>query len=85
MSLNDAKKSFAKRIWVIDNSGSMQAVDGHKIVATGRQANQMKIVPCSRWEEIQACTSYHIQIAAAMEAPTTFRVSEDMIGLGWQK
>lgn len=74
MSLNDTKKTFLKRIWVVDNSGSMQATDGHRIVATGRQANQMKIVPCSRWEEIQACVSYHIQIAAAMEAPTTFRL-----------
>ena len=75
MSLNDAKKSFAKRIWIVDNSGSMQATDGHRIVATGRKANQMKVVPSSRWEEIQDCVGYHIQIAAAMEAPTTFRVS----------
>ena len=53
LSLNSSKKTFSKRIWVVDNSGSMQASDGHKLVATGRQANQVALVPSSRWEEIQ--------------------------------
>ena len=54
--------------------GSMQTTDGNKLVATGKHANQMKMVQCSRWEEIQESVSYHIQLAAAMKAPTTFRV-----------
>ena len=31
------------------------------------------MVPCSRYEEIQECVNYHISLAGAIEAPTTFR------------
>ncbi|CAB9507730.1 expressed unknown protein [Seminavis robusta] len=74
LSLNSSKKTFRSRTWVVDNSGSMQACDGHKLVATGRQANQVALVPSSRWEEIQECVTYHIQLAAAIESNTTFRL-----------
>jgi len=46
-SFADVKTTFPLRIWVIDNSGSMQKVDGHRIVST-RTKNDMKIVDCTR-------------------------------------
>ncbi|CAB9500767.1 expressed unknown protein [Seminavis robusta] len=75
-SLDDAKQTFAKRIWVVDNSGSMQKTDGHRLVDTGRRKN-LKFVACSRWEEITECVCYHIQLAALIQAPTSFRFLND--------
>eukprot|EP00978_Attheya_sp_CCMP212_P043201 scaffold277877_cov24-Attheya_sp.AAC.1 len=46
--------SFPLRIWVVDNSGSMQMADGHRIVPT-KKKNDVKIVSCSRWDEICEC------------------------------
>jgi len=75
-SLNDTKKAFAKRIWIVDNSGSMNCTDGHRFVET-RCKNDVKMVPCSRWEEIQECVQYHIQLACSIGAPTEFRFLND--------
>ena len=73
MSLNDMRQIFALRFWIIDNSGSMQKTDGHRIVATTKR-NEVKQVACSRWEEIVECVEYHIRMAALIEAPTKFRL-----------
>ncbi|KAL7496787.1 hypothetical protein ACHAWT_007170 [Skeletonema menzelii] len=75
-SLAQTIKNFPLRIWVVDNSGSMQHVDGHRFVETKRQQD-VKIVNCSRWDEIKGCVEYHAQISAALEAPTTFRMLND--------
>mmetsp|Transcript_14433 Transcript_14433/g.19762 ORF Transcript_14433/g.19762 Transcript_14433/m.19762 type:complete len:389 (-) Transcript_14433:331-1497(-) len=71
-SLADNQKAFPLRIWVVDNSGSMQKTDGHRIVETTSKSS-VKIVPCTRWEEIGECVNYHVQMAALVEAPTIFR------------
>lgn len=65
---------FLSKIWIIDNSGSMRHSDGHRIVPTLKKGD-VKMVPCSRWEEIQECVNYHISLAGAIEASTYFRVS----------
>jgi len=72
-SLADNLEAFPLRIWVVDNSGSMQKADGHKIVETASKSN-VKIVPCTRWDEIRECVNYHVQMAALLEAPTSFRL-----------
>lgn len=72
-SLNNTKHEFGQRIWIIDNSGSTATADGHRIVPTLKKGD-VKMVPCSRYEEIQECVNYHIALAGAIEAPTTFRL-----------
>ena len=73
MSLNQMKEVFALRIWIVDNSGSMQKTDGHRIIPT-KNRDVVKTVPCSRWEEIHECVDYHIKLAGLIEAPTRFRL-----------
>lgn len=75
-SLAQTIKNFPLRIWVVDNSGSMQNTDGHRFVETKR-TQDVKVVDCSRWNEIKDCIEYHAQMAAALEAPTTFRMLND--------
>uniref|UniRef100_A0A7S2EWP1 VWFA domain-containing protein n=1 Tax=Trieres chinensis TaxID=1514140 RepID=A0A7S2EWP1_TRICV len=67
------KDIFPVRFWVVDNSGSMNKPDGHRIIETTKH-NNVKIVPCTRWEEIKECVNYHAQMAALLAAPTVFRL-----------
>lgn len=76
MSLNDAKKAFSHHFWIVDNSGSMQKCDGHRMAET-KIRGTVKMVSCSRWEEIQECVNYHIQLAGLLETPTRFRLLND--------
>mmetsp|Transcript_23328 Transcript_23328/g.50586 ORF Transcript_23328/g.50586 Transcript_23328/m.50586 type:complete len:393 (+) Transcript_23328:89-1267(+) len=68
--------AFPLRIWVVDNSGSMNAQDGNRIVATSRK-DDVKVVPCTRWKELQGTIEYHVQMAALLQAPTIFRMLND--------
>lgn len=72
-SLTENNINFPLRIWVVDNSGSMQTNDGQKIVPTSTK-NDIKLVQCTRWNEIKECVTYHIQMSALLEAPTSFRL-----------
>ena len=72
-SLSLVKQTFAKRIFIIDNSGSMQTNDGHKMVDV-KARGVIKIAPCSRWEEIRECINYHIRLTSIIQAPTSFRL-----------
>ena len=76
ISLAQTIKNFPLRIWVVDNSGSMQTADGHRFVETKR-TQDVKVVKCSRWHELRDCIEYHAHMAAALEAPTTFRMLND--------
>jgi hypothetical protein len=71
-SITNTKITFPLRFWVIDNSGSMQGIDGHRIIQA--KNNELKFAPCTRWKEIEECVSYHIQLSATLEAPTIFRL-----------
>lgn len=66
-------KTFSLRFWVVDNSGSMSLNDGHRFVNT-KNKNTVKMVSCTRWKEIQEAVDYHAQLAALLQAPTTFRL-----------
>ena len=73
-SLQQVKQVFPKRIFIIDNSWSMQQNDGHRMLETNKRGD-IRMVSCTRWEEIQECMSYHIRLVGLIEAPTSFRVS----------
>lgn len=67
--------AFAYRIWVVDNSGSMQITDGHRIVeSSDGKISQQRV---SRWEELQDTVMYHAEMAATLESPTVFRLLND--------
>ncbi len=66
-------KTFPLRFWVVDNSGSMSNTDGNRLVSTKNQS-KIKMVPCTRWKEIQGTVDYHAQMSALLQAPTTFRL-----------
>ena len=51
-ALNANCESFPVRFWIIDNSGSMNKPDGHRIIETLKK-DDVKIVDCTRWEEIK--------------------------------
>jgi hypothetical protein len=74
-AMTENNASFPLRIWVVDNSGSMATCDGHRMVET-KKSSDVKMVPCTRWSEIQDTVNYHVQMAALLQAPTVFRVSE---------
>mmetsp|Transcript_44858 Transcript_44858/g.52578 ORF Transcript_44858/g.52578 Transcript_44858/m.52578 type:complete len:377 (+) Transcript_44858:58-1188(+) len=73
MSLCQNALMFPLRFWVVDNSGSMNSLDGQKI-NENPDNNTIKILSCTRWEEIKECVNYHIQLSALINAPTTFRL-----------
>jgi len=63
---------FALRIWIVDNSGSMQTCDGKRAIemANGKTG----IVASSRWEELSDSLRWHARLAAAAQAPTELRL-----------
>ncbi|CAJ1953439.1 unnamed protein product [Cylindrotheca closterium] len=63
--------SFYQRVWIVDNSGSMQIGDGHRINTVG---GVIEMKPVSRWEEIQDTVIYHSQMAALLGSFTKFRL-----------
>ena len=65
---------FPLRFWILDNSGSMSFNDGYRILET-RHKHRVKIVPCTRWEELRECVAYHVELAGLLRTPTQFRVS----------
>jgi hypothetical protein len=72
--------AFARTFWVVDNSGSMQTKDGHRIMEKGKSSSSgggggiLNFVPCSRWRELVETVDYHANLAAILNAPTTFRL-----------
>jgi len=74
-SLNATKESLALRIWIIDNSGSMQNNDGNRLVVRSKDdyPHNVKMIACKRWEEMRSTVNYHIQLAETIQAPTSFR------------
>lgn len=73
-ALAENTQSFDHRIWVVDNSGSMQIGDGHRVsIADGK----ITLIPSSRWEEIQDTVIYHSQMAAVLNTYTRFRLLND--------
>jgi Mg-chelatase subunit ChlD len=78
-SITRSNDAFPLRIWVVDNSGSMNTSDGHRIHLTSD--NRIRLLDCSRWAELRDTVSYHAQLAALLEAPTSFRLLNPAYGI----
>jgi hypothetical protein len=72
--LGSTRITYPLRFWVVDNSGSMRTSDGHQI--RGDQQN-LRVVDCNRWVELQQAVSYHAELAGLLEATTVFRFLND--------
>ena len=72
-SLQHNRQAFDRTYWIVDNSGSMQTKDGHKITPNSR-SGILKFVECSRWKELVETVDYNINLAALLHTPTTFRL-----------
>ena len=70
---SSASTSIRKRIWILDNSGSMALQDGHSLLVTID-----KSVECSRWAEVQETVQCHAELASRFHAPTEFRLLNPM-------
>lgn len=75
-SLSKNNKSFPLRIWVVDNSGSMQTSDGHRIIPS-KSTDDVRFAQCTRWAELKDNVGYHTEMAALLQAPTIFRFLND--------
>jgi len=61
-----------QRFFICDNSGSMAAQNGHRILIT--QGGEKKLVSCSRWAELTESLKFHARLAKELEVPTEFRL-----------
>lgn len=72
IALHTNAMMFHSRIWIVDNSGSMEIGDGHRIVLTSDRKTVAQDV--SRWEELQDTVAYHAEMAALLHSPTWFKL-----------
>ena len=63
--LTNAQQTFCKRIWIVDNSGSMAMGDGH-LILSGSDS--------TRWKELEETVMCHAQLSSALHAPTDFHL-----------
>lgn len=64
-------RNIPKRFIIVDDSGSMLANDGHRIVGNG---TRKQIVSSTRWTELAESIKFHAQFAQAAHASTQFRL-----------
>jgi hypothetical protein len=59
------------RFMIIDDSGSMGASDGNRIIRSG---DKVALQPCTRWKELVDVVKFHAGLAKASNAITEFRM-----------
>lgn len=70
-ALDNMNNVFVKRIWIVDNSGSMNHNDGNRVIEK-KESHKCKMEKCTRWDEIRDTIKYHIQLAGMIQSPTSF-------------
>ena len=65
-------KDTPYRFFIIDDSGSMSANDGNRLMKP--KTGPVKLVKCSRWAELAAAMTFHSEFTNAAMAPSEFRV-----------
>jgi len=72
LELLASAREFPVRFWVVDNSGSMNANDGTRLVSTG--SGKLQPVKTSRWNELFDTIIGIGEVAAALGARTDFHL-----------
>jgi hypothetical protein len=67
---------FPLRLWVIDNSSSMQTKDAH--VLRGSTLDHLEKMDCTRWQEAQESVGFFCNMAATLQLPTRFTMLNDL-------
>ena len=70
-SMQASAQAFPLRIWIVDNSGSMNAAGGSRIVSSG---GRMAKVGATRWAELGDSVAVAGEIASALGARTDFNL-----------
>lgn len=67
---------YLKHFWIVDNSGSMNMGDGHEqnLLRIDCCGDAHATEDCTRWAEVQETVNCHAQLAAALGAPTDFKL-----------
>ena len=66
-----AMRKIPIRFFVVDDSGSMKADDGHRLTPT--VGGGAKLTACSRWSELTDALRFHAQLSELSKAPSEFR------------
>ena len=70
-SLLASCNKYPIRFYIIDDSGSMNTLDGHRIV--GDDVRKQRMIKCTRWSELCSSLRFHAELSHAAKAPTEFR------------
>lgn len=57
--------------WILDNSASMRGPDGNRMT---QYLGKIRLLKCTRLEELQETILFHIDLAASISVPSTFRL-----------
>eukprot|EP01035_Chromulina_nebulosa_P021816 gene21816-28234_t len=66
---------YPARYFICDDSGSMIASDGNRLVGS---ATHYKMVPCTRWAELTDSLKFHVQLAQSAGAISEFRLLNNL-------
>jgi len=68
----DSITGLPLRFVIVDNSGSMQSMDGSRLVQA--PGNKMQAIACSRWAELAQSINNMADVAVGVHAPTHFHL-----------
>jgi len=74
--LKDEGKMIARRVFLLDNSGSTSMGDGKYLSRGGSAGYQM--IPCTRWEEICTMAIEHAKWNSMLGVPAEFHILNPM-------
>lgn len=73
-ALKTNKKEFALRIWIADNSGSMNCDDAQQFVV----GSNTRCVRCRRWDELRECLAANIRLSSLLQNPSHFTLLNEV-------
>lgn len=74
-TLINSLHKFPIRYFIVDDSGSMNMSDGHRLIHNN---NNYKKVNSTRWNELVDCIKFHSGLAEASKTPIEFRFLNEL-------